>query len=81
MPSKPWKSHESIITTVFRVTAEPGISVDVIAQLERWGHDMNHRTTIGGVGGAQLIMFDRTTGTMSGGSTPTQRRNGRGVFS
>ncbi len=54
----------------FRVTAEPGISVDVIAQLERWGHDMNHRTTIGGVGGAQLIMFDRTTGTMSGGSTP-----------
>jgi len=52
------------------VTAEPGISAAVIAQLEAWGHDMEHRTTIGGVGGAQLIMFDRVTGAMIGGSTP-----------
>jgi gamma-glutamyltranspeptidase/glutathione hydrolase len=52
------------------VTAEPGISAAVIAQLEAWGHDMEHRTTIGGVGGAQLIMFDRATGAMIGGSTP-----------
>ena len=54
----------------FRVTAEPGISASVIAQLERWGHEMTHRTTIGGVGGAQLIMFNRMTGAMTGGSTP-----------
>ena len=52
------------------VTAEPGISAAVIAQLQSWGHDMEHRTTIGGVGGAQLIMFDRATGAMIGGSTP-----------
>ena len=52
------------------VTVEPGIDEAVLAQLEAWGHQLRRRTTRGGVGGAQLIMFDRGTGTMIGGSTP-----------
>lgn len=53
-----------------RVTVEPGIDESVLTQLEAWGHELRRRTTRGGVGGAQLIIFDRLTGTMSGGSTP-----------
>jgi gamma-glutamyltranspeptidase/glutathione hydrolase len=52
------------------VTAEPGIDESVLAQLEAWGHEIRRRTTRGGVGGAQLIIFDRLTGAMIGGSTP-----------
>ena len=52
------------------VTVEPGISEDVLAQLEAWGHDIRRRTTRGGVGGAQGIMFNALTGAMIGGSTP-----------
>ena len=52
------------------VTVEPGIGEGVLAQLEAWGHDIRRRTTIGGVGGAQGIMFDILTGAMIGGSTP-----------
>ena len=52
------------------VTVEPGIDEAVLTQLEAWGHELRRRTTRGGVGGAQLIMFDRTTGAMIGGSTP-----------
>ena len=54
----------------FSVTVEPGIDEAALAQLEAWGHDIQRRTTRGGVGGAQLIMFDPLTGTMIGGSTP-----------
>ena len=52
------------------VTVEPGIDEAALAQLEAWGHQIRRRTTRGGVGGAQLIMFDLRTGTMIGGSTP-----------
>ncbi len=52
------------------VTVEPGISEDALTQLEAWGHVLRRRTTRGGVGGAQGIMFDVLTGVMSGGSTP-----------
>ena len=52
------------------VTVEPGISEDVLTQLEAWGHELQRRTTRGGVGGAQGIMFDVQTGVMTGGSTP-----------
>ena len=52
------------------VTVEPGISEDVLTQLEAWGHELQLRTTRGGVGGAQGIMFDVQTGVMTGGSTP-----------
>jgi gamma-glutamyltranspeptidase/glutathione hydrolase len=52
------------------VTAEPGIDESVLAKLEAWGHEIRRRTTRGGVGGAQLIIFDRLTGAMIGGSTP-----------
>ena len=52
------------------VTVEPGIGEDVLTQLEAWGHEIRRRTTIGGVGGAQGIMFDILTGAMIGGSTP-----------
>ena len=52
------------------VTVEPGIDEAVLAQLEAMGHEIQRRTTRGGVGGAQLIMFDRVTGAMIGGSTP-----------
>ena len=52
------------------VTVEPGISEDVLTQLETWGHVLRRRTTRGGVGGAQGIMFDVLTGVMTGGSTP-----------
>ena len=52
------------------VTVEPGIDEAVLAQLEAWGHEIRRRTTRGGVGGAQLILFDRLTGAMIGGSTP-----------
>ena len=52
------------------VTVEPGIDEAVLAQLEAWGHELRLRTSRGGVGGAQLIMFDKLTGTMTGGSTP-----------
>ena len=52
------------------VTVEPGMVEAVLAQLEVWGHEIQRRTTRGGVGGAQLILFDRLTGAMIGGSTP-----------
>ena len=52
------------------VTVEPGIDEAALAQLEAWGHELQRRTTRGGVGGAQLIMFDPLTGAMIGGSTP-----------
>ena len=52
------------------VTVEPGIDEAALAQLEAWGHQIRRRTTRGGVGGAQLIMFDQLTGAMIGGSTP-----------
>ena len=52
------------------VTVEPGIDEAALVQLEEWGHDIRRRTTRGGVGGAQIIIFDRDTGTMIGGSTP-----------
>ncbi len=52
------------------VTIEPGISEEVLKQLELWGHELRRRTTRGGVGGAQGIMFDKITGVMMGGSTP-----------
>ena len=52
------------------VTVEPGIDEAALAQLEAWGHQIRRRTTRGGVGGAQLILFDRLTGAMIGGSTP-----------
>jgi len=53
-----------------RVTVEPGIDEATLVQLEVMGHDIRRRTTRGGVGGAQIIIFDRDTGTMIGGSTP-----------
>ncbi|MFC1729556.1 gamma-glutamyltransferase [candidate division KSB1 bacterium] len=52
-----------------RVTVEPGIPEEVLVQLEAWGHELRRRTTFGGVGGAQGIIFDKATGTMMGGST------------
>ena len=52
------------------VTVEPGIDEAVLVQLEAMGHEIRRRATRGGVGGAQLIMFDPLTGTMIGGSTP-----------
>jgi gamma-glutamyltranspeptidase/glutathione hydrolase len=52
------------------VTVEPGIDESVLTQLEAWGHQLRRRTTRGGVGGAQIIVFDRRTGAMIGGSTP-----------
>ncbi len=52
------------------VTVEPGIDEATLVQLEAMGHEIRRRTTRGGVGGAQLIIFDRDTGAMIGGSTP-----------
>ena len=52
------------------VTVEPGIDEAALVQLEAMGHEIRRRTTRGGVGGAQIIIFDRTTGAMIGGSTP-----------
>ena len=52
------------------VTVEPGIDEAALVQLEAMGHEIQRRTTRGGVGGAQIIIFDRTTGAMIGGSTP-----------
>jgi gamma-glutamyltranspeptidase/glutathione hydrolase len=52
------------------VTVEPGIDEAALVQLEAWGHELRRRTTRGGVGGAQIIIFDRLTGAMIGGSTP-----------
>ncbi len=52
------------------VTVEPGINEAALVQLEAWGHKLQRRTTRGGVGGAQLIMFDQLSGAMIGGSTP-----------
>jgi gamma-glutamyltranspeptidase/glutathione hydrolase len=53
-----------------RVTTEPGIDERVLARLEALGHVLTRRTTIGGVGGGQGILFDAATGVMMGGSTP-----------
>ena len=52
------------------VTVEPGINEAALTQLEAMGHQLQRRTTRGGVGGAQIIIFDRETGAMIGGSTP-----------
>ncbi len=51
------------------VSTEPGIPEAVLAALEAMGHELHRRTTFGGVGGAQGIIFDRATGAMIGGST------------
>ena len=51
------------------VTAEPGIPLAVLAELEAMGHELRRRTEIGGVGGGQGILFDRATGAMVGGSS------------
>jgi gamma-glutamyltranspeptidase/glutathione hydrolase len=53
-----------------RVTTEPGIDERVLIRLEALGHVLTRRTTIGGVGGGQGILFDAATGVMMGGSTP-----------
>jgi hypothetical protein len=53
-----------------RVTVEPGIDGRVLSRLEALGHVLTRRTTIGGVGGGQGILFDAATGIMMGGSTP-----------
>ncbi len=52
------------------VTVEPGIDEATLVQLEAMGHEIRRRRTRGGVGGAQIIIFDRETGAMIGGSTP-----------
>jgi gamma-glutamyltranspeptidase/glutathione hydrolase len=52
-----------------RVTVEPGIAEEILARLEAMGHVLQRRTTIGGVGGGQGIIFDRRTGAMIGGSS------------
>ena len=52
-----------------RVTVEPGIPEEVLTGLEARGHDLRRRETIGGVGGAQGIIYDRATGAMIGGSS------------
>ena len=52
------------------VTVEPGLDEAELVRLEEMGHEIRRRTTRGGVGGAQIIIFDRDTGTMIGGSTP-----------
>jgi gamma-glutamyltranspeptidase/glutathione hydrolase len=52
-----------------RVTVEPGIPEEVLTRLEARGHDLRRRETIGGVGGAQGIIYDRATGAMIGGSS------------
>ena len=59
-------NHNSGLT----VTVEPGIDESVLKQLEAWGHELRRRDTRGGVGGAQIIIYDRETGAMIGGSTP-----------
>ena len=41
-----------------RVTTEPGIDERVLTRLEALGHVLTRRTTIGGVGGGQGILFD-----------------------
>jgi len=51
------------------VTVEPGIAEEILARLEAMGHVLRRRTTIGGVGGGQGIIFDRRTGAMIGGSS------------
>ena len=52
------------------VTVEPGIDETELLKLEAMGHEIRRRTSRGGVGGAQMIIFDRRTGAMIGGSTP-----------
>jgi transposase len=53
-----------------RVTVEPGIDEGVLRRLEALGHVLTRRSTYGGVGGGQGILFDAVTGVMMGGSTP-----------
>lgn len=59
-----------------RVFVEPGISDDVIAQLERLGHDVR-RAGGGGMGGYQAIMIHPETGMLHGGTDP--RKDGQAV--
>jgi len=58
------------------VMVEPGISDDVIAELERRGHDVR-RVGGGGMGGYQAIMIHPETGMLHGGSDP--RKDGHVV--
>ena len=62
------------------VTVEPGIDEAALTQLEAMGHEIRRRTTRGGVGGAQLIMFDQLSGAMIGRVDTAQGRDGRGVL-
>ena len=55
-----------------RVTVEPGIDEAVLAQLEAMGHEIQRRTTRGGVGGAQLVMLNQVTGAMMEGRRRTR---------
>ena len=58
------------------VFVEPGISDDVIAELERLGHDVR-RTGGGGMGGYQAIMIHPETGMLHGGTDP--RKDGQAI--
>ncbi len=46
------------------------MEIDQLRRLEALGHVLQRRTTYGGVGGGQGILFDAVTGVMMGGSTP-----------
>ena len=59
-----------------RVFVEPGISDDVIAELERLGHDVR-RAGGGGMGGYQAIMIHPETGMLHGGTDP--RKDGQAI--
>ena len=58
------------------VFVEPGISDDVIAELERLGHDVR-RAGGGGMGGYQAIMIHPETGMLHGGTDP--RKDGQAI--
>ena len=51
------------------VFVEPGVSDEVIAELERMGHDVR-RAGRGGMGGYQAIMIHPETGRLHGGTDP-----------
>jgi gamma-glutamyltranspeptidase / glutathione hydrolase len=51
------------------VMVEPGVTDDVIAELERMGHEVR-RAGGGGMGGYQAIMINPDTGMLHGGTDP-----------
>ena len=51
------------------VFVEPGVTDEVIAELERLGHDVR-RAGGGGMGGYQAIMIHPETGMLHGGTDP-----------